>query len=192
MKFKSAKVIILSMIISVTLPLHVMAYGGYYAVKGEKIYHSVSCIEVMGYELEDLKYYETESKAIKAKLKSANCCSGDGYDFESDGATVWYSSDTKIQNALEMERMFGVFDGYDAGIEEGRLEGFEAGRDAGFEAGYDNGYADAKKELEEKQKKENKTSSILLVIIIAIFGLPILNMVFETIRSIVDTFKRKN
>lgn len=183
-------------LVSVSFPLQAMAYGGYYVIKGEKKYHFVSCVEVMGNRLEDLKYYETKSQVEKAKFKPANCCTEDSFDYESDGATVWFSSDSKIQNALEMERLFGIFDGYDVGLEEGKVAGYEAGHEVGFEAGYDNGYsegyAEAKNELEEKYKKENKTSKILLIVVAVIFGLPVISTISEIFWNIVDIFKKKS
>ena len=196
MKKRIAYILLTTFLLVFILPTSVSAYGGYYVIKGEKVFHSVTCIDVMGYRLEDLKYYETEAAAKKAGLKSADCCADDLFDFESDGNTVWFSDDTKWQNALELERLFGVFDGYDAGLEEGKNAGYEAGREMGFEAGYDNGYsegyADAKNELEEKYKKDNKLSKILIIVVIAIFGLPVISTIVEIFLNIVDTFKKKS
>lgn len=167
-------------------PLEADASGGYCVIKGEKVYHSVFCSETWGYNIEDMKWYKTIKEVERTGYKPCEYCADAMFDYEEDGSTRWFSKDDKIQNALEMERFMGVMDSAEL-LEEECNESYNSG----YEVGYDDGYAEAINELEEKYKKENKTTNILLVVVALFFGLPVVSGIVEIFLNIVDTFKKK-
>lgn len=152
------------------LPVSASAVGGYFVVKGEKTYHAVMCEESMGYNIEDLRWYATEKEAMKAGYKSSECCSADGFDYESDGATYWYSKDEKLQNILELERLMGVLDGYDVGFDECFDKAYEAGTEDGFYAGWDAGYEEAQSEFDASRSNYSLVFLIVAILVAFIFG----------------------
>lgn len=175
----------LLMVVSL-LPICASAAGGYYVIKGERVYHSVFCKEVTGYYVEDLKWYPTLAKTKSAGFKPGTCCEDSGIDYEQDGATAWFSKDQKTQNAMEMERFMGILDSVEL-IEEERAASY----DSGYETGYDDGYAEAKKELEKEYKKDGIIEKIALIVFISVFGLPVIGFIIEIFGNIVDKFKKK-
>lgn len=122
------------------LPVSASAFGGYVVVKGLSGYHSALCENLSGYNLKDAKWYKTLNEVKKTKLNAASCCGDNEYDYEDDDASMWNSDDWKIDNVLEIERMWGVLDGYDLGSEEGYAEGYNAGLADGIEGGYADGF----------------------------------------------------
>lgn len=145
MKHKFLAILIVLLILASVLPVAGYAYGGYYVLKGEKHYHFVSCPEIMGYRIEDLKFYETKERVESIGYKPSVCCYEDTIDYESDGATIWFSSDAKLQNALELERLYGIFEGYEAGKEEGHATGYTEGLEEGISQGTAKGKEEATK-----------------------------------------------
>lgn len=158
------------LIVVTMLPMSVSALGGYFVLKGDNNYHSVMCEETMGYNIEDLQFYATEKEVMKAGYRSSECCSADGTDYEDDGATYWRSKDQKIQIFLELERLFGIFEGYDVGFDECFDDAYEAGTEDGFYAGWDAGYEEAQSEFETSKAEISWTPLVIAAIAAFMFG----------------------
>lgn len=178
------------LVVILILPICTFAAGGYYVIKGERTYHSVFCEEVAGYYIEDLKWYPTIAQAKSAGFKPDTCCADSELDYEQDGATTWFSKDQKTQNAMEMERFMGILDSIEL-IEEECDEYYNSGYEVGYDVGHDDGYAEAINELEEKYKKDNRTTNTLLIVVAIFFGLPAISSIVEIFLNIVDSFKKK-
>lgn len=172
-------------------PLYADASGGYCVIKGEKIYHSVFCSETWGYNIEDMKWYKNIKEVERTGYKPCEYCADAMLDYEEDASTRWFSKDDKIQNALEMERFMGVMDSMEV-LEEECEESYNSGYDVGYNVGYDDGRAEAIEELENKYKKENKITNILLIVVAIFFGLPAVSAIVEIFLNIVDSFKKKS
>lgn len=187
MKKRLLKFVLCFILFATVFPLKADASGGYCVIKGEKVYHSVFCSETWGYNIEDMKWYKNIKEVERTGYKPCEYCADAMLDYEEDGSTRWFSKDDKIQSALEMERFMGVMDSVEL-IEEERAASY----DSGYETGYDDGYAEAMNELEEKYKKENKTTNILLIVVAIFFGLPAISTIIEIFLNIVDSFKKKS
>ena len=145
------------------VPCTVSAAGGYCVIKGEKVYHSAFCSDTWGYNIEDMKWYKTQSEADRTGCKPCEYCIDAMVDYEEDGSTRWHSKDEKIQNALEMERFMGVMDSMDI-IEEERDAAYEEGFDIGNTVGYDEGYQAGFDEGKSSKKRSNAFELFLLII----------------------------
>lgn len=134
-------------------PLQASALGGYFVVKGLNGYHSALCENLSGYDIDRITWYETLKDVKRTGLSEAPCCKGTGYDYEDDDASMWNSSKKKVDNIFEIERMWGVKSGYEAGVSEGFDNGYSSGHSdglnegiaSGYKDGYDAGYSDGKK-----------------------------------------------
>lgn len=124
------------------LPIGASAIGGYFIIKGENTYHSVFCDQLTGHNIEDLQFYDTLEKVERTGRKPCEECCESGFDYEPDNATHILSKDPKLQNAMDLERLYGVFYGYDYGNEEGYNSGYNYGYDEGYDDGYSVGQED--------------------------------------------------
>lgn len=153
------------MLLAFLLPLEVRAFGGFVSPKGSDTYHDIYCFLVEGYNLNELRWYDTASQAESAGLKPCEeCDAANGFDFHYDLETCWKTNDHLIQSAMELESEIAYLAGYDTGYEEGfweaesmyedswhsaetgeesgYAEGYEDGEDYGYDHGYDKGYDD--------------------------------------------------
>ena len=155
MKRKLLKICTCLLLVFLFIPVNAFALGGYVVVKGLNGYHSAMCENLCDYNLKDAKWYKTVNDVKKTGLLAGPCCSDMGYDYEDDDASMWNSDDWKIDNILEIERMWGIIAGYDAGIEEGYEKGYEEGYteayDIGLVDGEKIGYASAQEDYEKNK-----------------------------------------
>ena len=140
--------LIIAFTIILLLPISASAFGGYVVVKGTNGYHSVLCENIVGYRVDEVKWYKTLKEVKRTGLNPADCCKNLGSDYEDDGASVWNSKDWKIDNAFEIERMWGILEGYDTGLTDGYDKGYDEGLAEGTDSGYRDGYNAANKKLE--------------------------------------------
>ena len=154
------------------LPVEVRAFGGFVSPKGSDTYHEIYCFLVEGYNLNELRWYDTANQAESAGLKPCEeCDAANGFEFHYDLETCWKTNDHLIQSAMELESEIAYLAGYDLGYEEGfgeaesmyedswhssktgeksgYAEGYEDGENYGYDHGYDNGYDDGRISGEE-------------------------------------------
>ena len=132
MKKRLLQVFLLLAVLLSAIPTEAHALGGYYVIKGEKIYHSATCEKLKGHNIEDLRWYETLDKLKWSGCEPCGKCARNGYDYERDGDTFLASKSNEKQSWLEIERLYGVLDGYDAGFSEGRENGYDEGYEVGL------------------------------------------------------------
>lgn len=149
---KKIAVVLIAVFSFLLLPIRANACGGFVAVRGEKVFHSIYCDDVMGAEFGKLRWFDTAEKAEQSGLKMCEKCSEyrDFY-FDSEYCDLYFeTSDPLLITAMELSSEYGE----QLGVENG----FELARDeysGQFESEYNKGYADAKEQLEsEYQKKE--------------------------------------
>lgn len=165
MKKRMFSAVFVVMLLAFLLPLEVHAFGGFVSPKGSDTYHDIYCFLVEGYNLNELRWYDTASQAESAGLKPCEeCDAANGFEFHYDLETCWKTNDHLIQSAMELESEIAYLAGYDTGYEEGfweaesmyedswrsaetgeesgYAEGYEDGENYGYDHGYDNGYDD--------------------------------------------------
>ena len=156
------------------LPVRASACGGFVAVRGEKIFHSVYCDDMKGSDLNKLRWFDTAKKAENSGLKMCEKCADfRDSDFDSEYCSMYFnSSDPLTITAMELSTEYGQ--------EIGEENGFELARDeyyGQYDAGYDKGYSDAKedaekfyREKEEERKAENQLNDFqILCIMVVLF-----------------------
>lgn len=156
------------LVMSFFLPMKATALGGYFVIKGEKIYHSATCEKLKGQNIENLRWYETLDKLKWSGCNPCPKCKTNGYDFERDGDTFLNSKSNEKRNWLEIERFFGVIDGYGAGFTDGKEEGYNEGYNIGLESAEKATLLEAK---EERSQAEAYTfTAIMLIAVFFILG----------------------
>lgn len=192
MKKKFLQIIITIILMAIVFPIPANAFGGYFVIKGTKKYHNVLCDSLNGYYIEDVTWYKTLKEVKKAKLSPASCCQDEGIDYEDDESSIWNSENPKLDNALEIERLYGVIDGYESGkadgynegYDEGYLEGITIGKETGYEEAYQKGKMDAEAEaaaILKNELKKNTNETILSTLGVTFFlVLPILSIFLDS------------
>ena len=185
--------IVISLLFSVSISAN--AFGGYYVKPGEKVFHSVLCDSIIGSNFDNLIWYKTEKAAANAGYKIADCCSDYGFDYSYDGSTVFASKNEKIQNAFEIERMYGILDaydelneevyneGYDEGYDLGYDHGCDDGYDSGYEAGFEKGVMEAERKAEEKKEEAAENRKGFYFTIAGLVGFSLLAYFFDNTRK---------
>lgn len=167
-KYITAFVLIFSLLF---IPIKAEALGGYCVIKGQTVYHSSLCSETWGQNIEDMRWYETQEEVEHAGFSPCKYCADMMFDYEEDGNTKWYSTESKIQSALEMERFMGALDAvklYDEENETSYQEGFEAGRE---EASSESQLSIEKLEKElEEEKGKTPWAEIVITAFISFFA----------------------
>ena len=159
-KFSALAILFAILLVCSVIPIRTNALGGYFVIKGEKVYHFATCEKLKGMNIEDLRWYESLDELKWTGYAPCNTCTVDGYDYDRDGDTFLKSKNNEYQNWLEIERLFGVLDGY----EVGNQSGYDAGYSEGNSVGYEEGHSDAKNMLEYKidEVKSNLYMAIFL------------------------------
>ena len=169
---KSVLAVISILFLSVLIPVKASACGGFVAVKGEKIFHSVYCDDVEGLNLKNLRWYDTAKKAESAGLKMCKkCAKFRDDDFDSAYCPMYFESAdpltiTAMELSLEKGREIGEESGYQTAYDD-----FYNGRyEAGYQEGYDLALSEGKKivaELEEKNGKRALTMYFISIIAVS-------------------------
>lgn len=164
---------ILLFILFFTLPIYSRACGGFIAVRGEKIFHSVYCSELKGMNLKNLRWFSTAKEAEISGLKMCEKCSefyDDDFHPECSGH-YFESDDPLILTAIEVSSEAEYQHGYEKVEDE--LDYYYKD---GYNAGYADGYTSAKEQLdleyqekEESRKASSELDKIQSVCILAAF-----------------------
>lgn len=179
MRKKILPILITIILLPAVVPVHTYACGGFVALKGESVYHSVYCDLVEGCHLDDLRWYDTSAQAETAVLKPCDECSKYA-DWEYSCSFYepnWKTDNHLLWTAMEMEfdlgSELGNENGYAEGFSDGKTgyeysvddyyemgydEGYKIGKENGYDYGYDDGVSAgkerAKKELREEFEEE--------------------------------------
>lgn len=144
-------------------PLKTDACGGFVAIKGEKVFHSIYCDAIEFENLDNMRWFDTASKAEKSGLEMCELCS-DYYDLDFDSEYCdgyWTTSDHLLLTAMELSMEYGIYsseeywyerfydqygyledsDGYSFGYQEGYSKGHNQGYNSGYQIGYVDGEA---------------------------------------------------
>lgn len=167
-------IITLSVLFSL-FPVRALACGGFVALKGEKVYHSIYCTLVDGCSFSDLRWYDTSKQAESAGLKPCDECSEySDWSFSCDYYEPhWWTEDRLLWTAMEMEFDLGIEigneNGYADGFSNGQTgyeysmkdyyelgydEGYENGKNNGYDSGYDDGVSAGKEKASKELRKE--------------------------------------
>ena len=155
------KRLLLSMLIIVliigSVPISTYALGGFVSIKGNNTYHIIYCPLVEGYNLNDLRWFDSFSQAEACGLTyCVECGPFEEWEFVYDLDTYWKTDNHLLQSAMELEYENGYEVGYENGYAEGYSEvdsdalmsyydiGYDEGYDAGQKCGYDTGYDDGR------------------------------------------------
>lgn len=171
---KKIALLAMSAAVLLVLPVRANACGGFIAVRGEKLFHSVYCDELKWAELDKLRWFNTAQEAERSGLKMCEACAEHiESDFVLDDCFVYFeSSDPLTITAMERSAEYGEEVGFEIAKEELGL-----GYDSGYEAGYEDGYSAAKldaeylyRKQEEEREKANQLSELqTLCILVALF-----------------------
>lgn len=151
MKKKIVQVAISVLLAFMLVPISVSACGGFVAIKGEKVFHSIYCDSLYGLELSKLRWFDTAKKAESYGLTMCTECA-QFYDEEYSDEyceSYWISSDHLLATAMELS----FNSGYDCGVEAGKESMFEEVRwqfEDGYEKGYEDGRYDGRIKAEEE------------------------------------------
>lgn len=159
MKRRLSLLILVVFAVSIFFPIKALAIGGYFVIKGEKIYHSATCEKIRNQNIENMRWYESLDKLKWSGCEPCPNCKTSRYNYDRDGDTFLNSKSNEKQNWLEIERFFGITDGYNSGFKEGT--------EKGYNKGYKEGLESADKTILNEAKEERQQS--LAYILVAIF-----------------------
>lgn len=189
-----ANKIIFLLIFVIVVPISTSACGGFIAIKGEKIFHSVYCEKIVFENLDKMRWFDTASKAEGAGLEMCELCS-ECYDWYYDSEYCdfyWFSDDRLLLTAMELSVDYGrileaenyeldhecdyesgYLSGYDYGYEAGYDEGYERGYEAGHDQGVLDGIAKAERKAEERKEEvaENRKGLVFTIAGLVVFSL---------------------
>ena len=114
---------ILTIIATSILPVSASACGGFVAIKGEKIFHSVYCEQLEYGNLDKMRWFDTAQKAANAGLKMCEECSDySDWDFDSELCdTYWTTDDPLLLTAMELSLEYGHVIGSENAAEEYKI-----------------------------------------------------------------------
>lgn len=181
MRKNIAAIFCLVLLFVIALPVN--ACGGFVAIKGEKIVHSVYCTELQECNFDKFRWFSSIEKAKNNGLSICDECSEyctSDWDYDSDcGFKPFTSENQMIQALLEATLEYGMElgneNGYEVGwgdamcaMEYGNYEydsnnsyswnDLDEEYDNGYESGYDEGFKDGL--LEADRKHEAKQEEI--------------------------------
>ena len=145
------------LLLSALIPLHASACGGFVAIRGETVFHSVYCTEIIGAEYDSLIWFNRAADAeVWGYTMCEECSDYHDYDFHSDICDYYFETDdplliTAVELALES--------GYETGREHEREENYgeyEQGYEDGYEDGRDRGLSEGKSEKESEYKHKQE------------------------------------
>lgn len=193
MKKRFLAVLLSILLLSTLIPLHAFACGGFVAIRGETIFHSVYCAEIMGAEYDSLIWFNRAADAeVWGYTMCEECSDYHDYDFHSDICDYYFETDdplliTTMELSLEC--------GYEAGRESGRESmhdevnwAYEDGYDDGYEQGRYVGRETAEEEYISKQQyvKEQRRQSWE-----SLFGIAGLLVIVTYVFNWLDNRKKK-
>lgn len=155
MKKKIVQVAISVLLAFMLVPISVSACGGFVAIKGEKVFHSIYCDSLYGLELSKLRWFDTAKKAESYGLSMCTECA-QFYDKEYSDEyceSYWISTDHLLATAMELS----FWDGNEGGIEFGKesmLEEVHYQFERGYEKGYEDGRYDGRIKAEQEAESQ--------------------------------------
>lgn len=147
---------ILTTIAASILPVSASACGGFVAINGERIFHSVYCEQLEHGNLDKMRWFDTAQKAENAGLKICEECSDySAWDFDSSFCnTYWATDDPLLLTAMELSLEYGHVIGSENAAEE-----YNWYYESGYEKGLEDGQELAKYNYEVKASSESATRS---------------------------------
>ena len=152
------------LLLSALIPLNASACGGFVALRGEQIFHSVYCDEILGVEYNSLIWFNAASDAeVWGYSMCEKCADWHDNDFHSDYCDYYFeTNDPLLLTAMELSIECGYEGGrehereehsnyYDQGYEDGYEEGRYRGRIEGIEES-ESSYAAQKEEIRENRQ----------------------------------------
>lgn len=155
-------------------PLTVSACGGFVAIRGERVFHSVYCDSIEFVNLDKLRWFDTAEGAKKSGLKMCEECSEySDWDFDSDGCSTYWTTDNHLLlTAMEMSYDYGNATGHEAASEEYDWY-YESGYEAGLEfikSELESEYKTKVSDIEKQAKKAEEAAALNAYMISAVLG----------------------
>lgn len=158
MKKRFLRFLLVFVLLATVIPISASACGGFVAIKGEKVFHSIYCEEMTFENLDNMRWFDTAQKAKNSGLTMCESCSDySDWDFDSEYCdSYWVTDDHLLLTAMELSMEYGVYSSEEYWYEKfydqyGYLEdsdGYSWGYQEGIDKGYDNGYEAARAEFE--------------------------------------------
>lgn len=180
-RFVAGVVVAVALILAVG-PCRAMACGGFVAVRGEHVFHSVYCDSLDWEQYRLFRWYDTEQRALNAGLTMCpECATGYYDDFDEEYCDfAWVGSDHLLVTLVEHAYETGYMDGeahaeeeysyyYNDGYDSGYSDGWAAGEDAGEDAGYRQ--AEADEQRKEEEYRTNRAGALFSISICVGIGI---------------------
>lgn len=176
MRKRILRFLLVFVLLSTVIPVSASACGGFVAIKGEKVFHSVYCEKMKFENLDNMRWFDTAQKAENSGLKMCESCSDySDWDFDSEYCdSYWTTGDHLLLTAMELSMEYGheigsenaiddyvaeygsfeEKEGYNFGYEEGYYQGYDQGKsdyeNATYTDGFDDGYERAEAEYKDR------------------------------------------
>lgn len=174
MKRNASIMLIVAILVLSLIPISAYACGGFVALRGETIFHSVYCEEIWGVEYNSLIWFNKASDAeVWGYTMCEECSIFHDYNFDTDYCDYYFETDNPLLlTAMELSFTYGSDGGYEMG-RESALEDlgyeYENGYDAGYEDGRYQGRVEGREEAEteyERNKEEMRENRECLFAIV--------------------------